>query len=156
ASLLRPEYFDEVPETAEFLCPQNPEPLLQHRRRIIWDEQRDRIILHLPAVADGQLPALRRIGTYSHQPYTSPAELRLNTQAFDHALMLTLESGHQSESRGLRGVQPWGLFDVEHRGRLVINPDRERLPLRHYVLLAPQKIDVIAREGFETEENPDN
>ena len=156
ASLLRPEYFDEVPETAEFLCPQNPESLLQDRPRIIWDEQRDRIILHLPAVAHGQLPALWHIGTYSQQASTSPDELPLNAQAFEPTLMLTLESGHQSEARRLRGVEPWGLFDVEHRGRLVINPDRERLPLRHYVLLAPQKIDVIAREGFETEENPDN
>jgi len=155
ACLLRPEYFDEVPETAEFLCPQNPESLLQDRARLIWDEQRSRIILHLPAVAQSRLPAIWCIGTHTQQASISPDELVLNSMAFEPTLILKLESRQQHEAQRLRGVEPWGIFDLENRGRLVVNPDRERLPLRRYALISPKKIDVISREGFE-EENPEN
>ena len=50
ACFLRPEYFDEVPETAEFLRPENPESLFQDRARLICDLQRRCISVQLPAV----------------------------------------------------------------------------------------------------------
>ena len=40
ASLLRAEYFEEVPETAEFLRPKNPESLFQDRAKLIFNEDR--------------------------------------------------------------------------------------------------------------------
>ena len=51
ASILRPEYFDDVPETADFLRPQDPDSLFRFRVRLIWDEQRQNISLLLPAIA---------------------------------------------------------------------------------------------------------
>lgn len=50
ASILRPEYFEEVPETAEFLRPNNPESLLQRRPRLLWRD--NRIAIHLPPVSE--------------------------------------------------------------------------------------------------------
>ena len=48
ASILCPEYFEEVPETAEFLRPNDPESLLQRRPRLLWQD--NRIAIHLPPV----------------------------------------------------------------------------------------------------------
>lgn len=157
ACLLRPEYFDEVPETAEFLCPQNPESLFRDRARLVWDDRRSRISLYLPAVARNKLPATWHIGNLPPQKAsTSPDELVLNSAAFETTLFLRLESGQQREVQRLRGVEPWGLFDMERGGRLVVNPDRDYLPLRSYVLIASKKVDIISREGFEQEENLEN
>jgi hypothetical protein len=36
ASILRQEYFDDVPETADFLRPQDPDSLFRYRVRLIW------------------------------------------------------------------------------------------------------------------------
>ena len=157
ACLLRPEYFDEVTETAEFLCPQNPESLFQDRARLVWDDRRSCISLYLPAVARNKLPATWRIGNLPPQKSSaSPDELVLNSAAFETTLLLRLESSQQREVQRLRGVEPWGLFDMERGGRLVVNPDRDYLPLRSYVLVASKKVDIISREGFEQEENPEN
>ncbi len=57
-NLLRDEYFDEVPETAEFLFPENSkaqESLLESRPYLFWHEERARIEVHLPAVPRRQL-----------------------------------------------------------------------------------------------------
>jgi len=92
ASLLRPEYFDEVPETAEFLRPSNPESLFKDCARLIWDEDRARISLHLPAVSRSKLPATWMVGNLT-QPASATADiLPLNSAAFTDSLFLMLES----------------------------------------------------------------
>jgi len=156
ASILRIEYFDEVPETAEFLRPQNPESLFQDRARLMWNEQRRRISLYLPAVKQEKLPLNWRIGTDARKASTTPDELLLDSKAFHNPLLLMLESKKQSEVQRLQGLEPWGLFDLESGGRQVVNPDRDELPLKNYLLVSQTKIDVLSREEFDEEGNPLN
>ena len=155
ACFLRSEYFDEVPEMAEFLRPKAPDSLFDDRARLVWNEQRSRISLHLPGVATDKLPATWRIGTLTHEAASTPDELVLNSVAFATSLLLKLESGQQSETQKLQGLKPWGLFDLEIGGRLV-SRRRELLPLRNYALISHEKIEEISRKGFEEDENPFN
>ncbi len=154
--LLRVEYFDEVPETAEFLRPQNPDSLFQDRARLTWDDQRRRISLYLPAVKREKLPANWHVGRYIQKAAPDPDELLLNSEAFHNPLLLKLESGQRSETQRLRGLDPWGLFDLESGGRQVVNPDRDELPLKSYLLVTQKQIEVVSREEFDEDGNPPN
>lgn len=153
ACLLRSEYFDEVPETAEFLRPQNPESLFQDRARLICDLQRRCISVQLPAVKKDKLPATWSIGTCIQEAATTPDELILNSQAFDTTLNLKLKSEAKEETQRLFGIRPWGIIDLE-KGEFV-NPKRQQLPLRSYTVISPEKLEV-SRKGFDEEENPVN
>jgi hypothetical protein len=150
ACLLRPEYFDEVPETAEFLRPKAPDSLFEDRARLVWDEQRSCISLYLPGVSRDKLPATWSVGTCIEKASAGPSKMDLNSAAFEASLVLKLECGKQSEVQKLIGLKPWGLFDLE-RGRF-INPKREQLPLGRYVLISSEKFDNILRKGFDEEE----
>lgn len=154
ASLLRQEYFDEVPETAEFLRPTNPESLFQDRARLVWNAEHWNIRLDLPAVARDKLPATWTIGARTLKASATPNTLTLNSDAFAPWLFLKLTSKQQSETQRLRGVAPWGLFDLE-RNRFV-NPDRQQLPVSRYVIISPEKLDDISRKGFDEEEAQEN
>ncbi len=155
ASILRIEYFDEVPETAEFLRPKNPDSLFRDHARIIWAEQRKQICLQLPAVARDKLPATWSVGAQSQNAAPSPDLLVLNSQAFCNPILLNLSVGGNCESQRLRGLEPWGLFDMENGGSLV-NPNRDDLPLKSYVLVSQRELRFLSCEGFEVEENPPN
>ncbi|MBI3563014.1 MAG: hypothetical protein HY080_14985 [Gammaproteobacteria bacterium] len=154
ASILRVEYFDEVPETAEFLRPQNPDSLFQDRARLIWNERRKQICLQLPGVERGKLPAIWHIGAHSQAAAHGPDELVLNLKAFCDPLLLTLKSGSHNETQRLRGVASWGLFDMEGGGRLV-NADRDEIPLKSFTLVSRTELEIF-RDGFDEDENPVN
>jgi len=154
ACLLRQEYFDEVPETAEFLRPSDPESLFQDRARLIWNEHRCRISLYLPSVARDKLPATWKIGGLTQEAAATPDSLLLNAAAFAHPLLLTLEAGERHETQRLRGLSTWGLFDRE-RNRFV-NPERQPLPPHSYAFISRERLDCVKRRGFEEEENPAN
>lgn len=62
ASILRTEYFDDVPETAEFLRPQDPDSVFRYRVRLVWNEHRQNLSFLLPAVSRDKLPAVWRVG----------------------------------------------------------------------------------------------
>jgi len=155
ASILRMEYFEEVPETAEFLRPENPESLFQDRARIIWNDQKQQISLYLPAVKSDKLPAIWKVGGQTQKAAATPDELLLNSAAFRKPLLLSLESGRYKETQRLQGLESWGLFDLEAGGRRV-NSNRDELPLKSYVLISQRKIANLARQGFDEEENPTN
>ena len=154
ASLLRQEYFDEVPETAEFLRPTDPESLLRDRAQLVWDEEQACIRLQLPAVSHDKLPAKWKIGTLTLKASATPDTLSLNSEAFTFSLVLELQSGHQSESQWLPGIAPWGIFDLEHKR--FVNPKRQRFPIHSYMLVSPDPLEGISRKGFEEEDNPTN
>lgn len=155
ASILRMEYFEEVPETAEFLRPENPESLFQDRARIIWNNQKQQISLHLPAVKPDKLPATWRVGSHTQKAATTPDELVLDSAAFRPSLLVSLEAGPRRETQRLPGIEPWGLFDLEAGGRL-INSNRDTLPLKSYALISQGKVEELFREGFDEEDNPAN
>src|SRR5262249_21583386 len=59
------------------------------------------------------------------------------------------------ELQRVRGINEWGLFDLENGGRLT-NIGRDQLPLRSYALLSKHETEVISREGFDATERPAN
>lgn len=152
---LRPEYFDEVPETADFLRPNNPESLLQDRARLFWNEGRSVISLHLPPVPRENLPASWQIDSVDQQASANADELVLNSKAFQPTLALRMRAQGKNELQRLSGIEPWGLFDLWNGGQSV-NVSRDQLPLRSYVLVSKEKITEIKRSGFEEADNPQN
>jgi len=145
---LRSEYFDYVPETADFLRPANPASLLEHSPRLVWDEQRWRLSLHVPGVA--ALPASWRIATVLQQAALTPHEILLNSAAFNPALKVRLEEPNGAQEWDLPGSEPWGLFDLSD-GRAV-NSKREQLPVRAYDLISQGPLASVQREGFDEQE----
>ena len=154
ASLLRPEYFEEVPETAEFLRPKDPESLIKDRARLVWYEDPACIRLHLPAVSSDKLPAQWKIVGVTQEAASTPDTLDLNSKAFDPSPVLRLKSGQQHETRWLQGISPWGLFDLE-RNRFV-NLRLQQLPVNSYVIVSPEPLDEISCRGFDQEDWPTN
>ena len=152
-SILRHEYFDEVPETAEFLRPSNPDSLFQDRAKLYWDEGRSRISLSLPTVANDKLPAIWGIGNVKQPADSTPDDLPLDSIAFEESLLLTLESGNHKETQKLKCLSPFGLWDDE-RNKFV-NHQREALPLGNYTLISRSELDFSQR-GFDEDENAIN
>ncbi len=155
ASILRQEYFDDVPETADFLRPHDPDSLFRYRVRLVWDERRQNISLLLPAVSRDKLPALWRVGSRQQEAAPSPDELVLNSEAFSPSLAVSLEIGDEREEQRVRGVNEWGLFDLENGGRLT-NIGRDQLPLRSYALVSRHEMEVVSRDGFDDSESQVN
>ena len=149
---LRSEYFDYVPETADFLRPANPASLLEHSPRLVWDEQRWRLSLHVPGVSG--LPARWRIATVIQQAAPTPHEILLNSAALKSALRVRLEQPNVAQEWDLPGVEPWGLFDLSD-GRAV-NSKREQLRVRAYDHICHQPLTCVQREGFDEQEYPAN
>ena len=152
--LVRPEYFDEVPETAEFLRPGNPESLLRDRPRLCWSEQRGSIVMHVQGLPPEKLPATWNLDAKVFNAAGTPGELQLDSAAFRNSFSVKLKNGKTEEVVRLAGANPWALFDLERAGYLV-NSSREILPLRGYVLVSPRPL-TIKRTGFEEEDAPEN
>lgn len=155
ATILRQEYFDDVPETADFLRPQNPDSLFRFRVRLIWDEQRQSISLLLPAIGRDKLPASWCVGSRQQEAAPSPDGLVLNSDAFASMLAVTLKVQDERETQYVRGINNWALFDLENGGRL-INVSRDQLPLRSYALISQREIEVVSRDGFDDNESQTN
>ena len=153
ASLLRQEYFDEVPETAEFLRPEDPDSLVRDRARLVWDDDQARLYLQLPAVSTDKLPATWKIGALTQEAASTPDTLTLNAEAFAPFLVLDLESGQQNTSQRLQGIAPWGLFDAERKR--FVNPKRQQLPIREYTLVSSEPF-AVSHQGFDEEDSPIN
>ena len=155
ASVLRAEYFDDVPETADFLRPQDPDSLFRYRVRLILDEHRRNISLLLPSINRDKLPALWCVGSRRQEAAPAPDELILNSDAFSNSLLVTLQVGNEQETQRLRGINEWGLFDVENGGRFM-NLSRDQLPLKTYILASLHEVEVLSRDGFDDSENQVN
>jgi len=155
ASILRQEYFDDVPETADFLRPQDPDSLFRFRVRLVWDEQRQNISLLLPAITRDKLPASWCVGFRQQEAAPSPDEMVLNSDSFLSMLAVTLQLGNEREIQYVRGINNWALFDLENGGRL-INVSRDQLPLRSYALVSQYEIELVSREGFDDSDSQVN
>lgn len=155
-NLLRVEYFDEVPETAEFLFPENSkahESLLESRPYLFWHEERARIELHLPAVPRCQLEnAFWQIGEIKQQASANSDTLEINALAFQTELHLTLQTDERTEKRSLRGLVPFGIYD----GRRFINTERDTLLLQSYTIISQGKLENFSAKDFDSEENCPN
>lgn len=155
ASLLRPEYFDEVAETADFLRPENPDSLLKDSPRLFLDIAKGTITLHVPGIEVGKLPATWRVGQVKRDASSAPQRIAIDGEAFKERLEIISESGGHSENAILRGIEPFGLADLNNNG-LFVNPKREKLPVRSYVLISKTPLGSLARHGFHEEDCPLN
>jgi hypothetical protein len=98
------------------------------------------------------LPAYWCIGSRRQEAAPDPDELVLNADAFCDSLQVRLENGSVQEAQRIRGVNEWGLFDSENGGRF-INPGRDQLPLKSYVLASQSEVEVLSRDGFDDSDN---
>jgi hypothetical protein len=155
ASLLRGEYFDEVPETADFLRPNNPESLFKDRPRILWNQWRGGPDLHLPPVKEDSLPAEWDVDGEKSRADSGAILIPLEGKIFKPWIDVNLLSNGKSQNRRLKGLALWGLFDLERGGRLV-GKGRETLPLRNYLFASSEKIESVQLEGFDTTEGSTN
>lgn len=148
SSILRREYFDEVPETARFLRPQNPESLYKHRVKLIFDEQREQIRLDLPPIKydDG----IWRIGETTKHADRNGTSISLNSKAFAENLRLVLEYQDKIRTINISGLKPFGLFD-EELGRFV-DPNRKRLPISRYFVVSAEPLIEVNRKNFDEDE----
>lgn len=155
-NLLRSEYFDEVPETAEFLFPENSkalESLLESSPYLFWHKERERIELHLPAIPRDQLEnACWHIGELNQHASANSDTLEINGLAFQKDLHLTLRTNERTESKFLRGLVPFGIYD----GRRFINPERDTLPLQSHTIISQEKLEAFSPKDFDEEENCPN
>lgn len=155
-NLLRDEYFDEVPETTDFLFPENSkahESLLESRPYLFWHEERARIEVHLPAVPRRQLEnAFWQIGELKQSASANSDTLEINSSAFQTELHLTFQTNERTEKKFLRGLVPFGIYD----GRRFINAERETLPYQSYTIISQEKLEGLAAKDFDNEENRPN
>ena len=134
---LRREYFEEVPETADFLREDDPESLFADRARLSWNDYRETLSLHLPAVGQSMLPAEWRFGSQRQPASNTAGELVVNGAAFTRSLRLELCRGGDTASQRIVGIEDWALWD-ETKARFV--PRRDHLPLAQYVLISKQPL----------------
>lgn len=146
ASILRPEYFEEVPETAEFLRPNNPESLLQRRPRLLWRD--DGIAIHLPPVSEEG--AVWRFGEETQPASNVATEFPIHGKAFQERLTIQLQSSEKAQTFRIPRLYPFGLWDEE--SNRFVNPNRARLPLRPYLLISREKLTIEGKGWVKDDE----
>ncbi len=146
-SFLRPEHFEEVPETAEFLSPLNPEKLFKNQFPIVFDESNRQIHLYLPPVKKDKLPAVWKINDLEIKADLYQQQIELNAHAFQTKISLSLESEHKPEKRKINGIESWALFDCENGFR--VNIERQSLPLKSYTVLSLKPLENVILKGFD-------
>ncbi len=150
-SHLRPEYFDEVPETAIFLRPIETETLFRDRPRLRLREPHPGVIslqLEPPRLKDESLPPsdwlvlAQRVAAS-----TNPVPIPLHLGAFTQDLVLKLVRAEiELAAYRLRGLSSWGLWS-ESSGAF-ISLQAHELPMDDYLLVSKSPLDFTNREGW--------
>lgn len=145
---LRREYFEEVPETADFLQrPDELDSLLADRPRLLWRD--DRIAVHLPPVSTEG--ASWRFESETKLAGDIATEFPANGKAFRERLTLELHAGQSPQPVRIAGLHPFGLFD-EQCGRFA-NIGRSRLPANSYRLVSRTPLEISAQGWADPEAN---
>lgn len=156
---VRNEYFDEVPETAAFLCPQYSDSqfdsLFRKRPRLMWDDRCCQFSFYLPAVDDEKLPATWRLGSRTEEAGDIPVEMIVNSSAINKSLTLELKSQAGNDKRRILGVDPYALFDLGSGGRMV-NLRRHELPIGNYAFISKEPVEILHNDGLAFDESPVN
>ena len=149
-SHLRPEYFDEVPETANFLRPVETETLFRDRPRLRLRWQPGVVAFHLetPRLKDeGLLPSDWFVLAQRTKASTNPVSIPLHCGAFTPDLALKLvRAGKELAAYRLRGLSPWGLWS-ESSGAF-ISLQAHELPMDDYVLVSKSPLSFTNRDGW--------
>lgn len=107
---MRPEHFEEVPETAEFLSPLNPEKILESKLfknefRLVFNEADAKISLYLPPVKQEKLPAVWKLNDLETDADLYQQEMEINAHAFQPKISFCLESENKTENRKMNGIE---------------------------------------------------
>jgi len=154
--LIRAEYVDEVPETAEFLLPERRQSA-RERVGLAFDQDRAQIYLRVPPVEKATLPARWIIEGREKSAGEYPDRIVMDAAAFKDRLELQLvsEKGGQHDVRSVPGIGPWAIFDVDDDGTMV-NSKRRCLPVGRYALLSRRSLGGVELRGFASEDHPPN
>ncbi|MBE7494151.1 MAG: hypothetical protein HS117_04360 [Verrucomicrobiaceae bacterium] len=148
--VLRPEYFEAVPETALFLRPSDPESLFRDRPRLRY-QNHDGLIsitLEAPRISDeSMLPAEWQICGKRCPASTNPVSLHIDSASFVETLALQLV-GVRDEAKPfrLRGIDPWALWSHSLKA-FVPNSVRE-LPVGAYTVISRHQITFTEQNGW--------
>jgi hypothetical protein len=157
-SHLRPEYFDEVPETALFLRPVETETLFRDRPRLRlrWEPGLVAIQLETPRLKDENLlPSTWSALDEHKQASTNPVSIPLDSSAFTPELLLKLiRENDELTTYRLRGLWPWGLWS-ESSGAF-ISPQVHELPMDDYFLVSKSPINFSQRDGWLADDEDEN
>jgi hypothetical protein len=149
-SHLRPEYFDEVPETAIFLRPIETETLFRDRPRLRLRWQPGVVAIHLetPRLKDEDLlPSDWHVLAHRVTASTNPVSIPLHRGAFTQDLALKLvRVQDELAAYRLRGVWPWGLWSESSSA--FISLQARELPMDDYVLVSISPLGFTNRDGW--------
>jgi len=148
--VLRPEYFEAVPETALFLRPTDPESLFRDRPRLRYQNHNGvvSITLEAPRITDERmLPAQWQICGKFCQASTNPVSLRLDSASFVETLALQLV-GVRNEAKPfrLRGIDPWALWS--HSLKAFVSNSVRELPVGAYTVISKHQITFTEQNGW--------
>jgi uncharacterized tellurite resistance protein B-like protein len=148
SSPLRDEYFDDVPETADFLRPGDPMSLLAHLPFVGWDREKLALYLNLPAVPKSHTSWI--VNGIRPPARATPIRLRIGRAAFVRRISVTLD-GPEPASFDLEGIDPWGILNLS-RGRLVRWSAGRDITLvsDEYMLVRERPFESIELHGFDT------
>ncbi|MCX7824473.1 MAG: hypothetical protein N2689_02835 [Verrucomicrobiae bacterium] len=149
-SHLRPEYFDEVPETAIFLRPTETESLFRDRPRLRLRWQPGSVAIHIETPrlkSESLLPSEWFAPGQRVKASTNPVAIPLHGAAFTQDLPLKLvRAGEELKVYRLRGLSPWGLWS-ESSGSFISLQARE-LPMDDYVLVSKSRLEFANSDGW--------
>jgi hypothetical protein len=156
-SHLRPEYFDEVPETASFLRPIKTETLFRDRPRLRlrWQPGSVAIQIETPRLkSENWLPAEWLVLDRRAEASTNPVSIPLHVGAFAKELALKLmRDGNELKTYRLRGLSPWGLWSES--GGAFISLQARELPVDDYVLVSESPLIFTNRDGWLRDDEDD-
>jgi hypothetical protein len=145
---LRDEYFDDVPETAEFFRPDNLLSLFAGRCFVRYDDENSRLQVHLPAVPDAA-GSTWRVGDHEQAAGREPAWFTIDGDGFARWIDVHLDGPSGRRTRRVAGIAEWGLYDQRREAFLELDlrhPSERRMG--DYLLVSPRPLTHMTRSGF--------
>lgn len=145
---LRDEYFDEVPETAEFFRPDNLLSLFAGRYFLRYDDENSRLQVHLPRVEEPG-DSVWRVGDHEQSARHEPTWMTIDSAGFESWVDVHLDTPAGRRSKRIAGVVDWGLYDQRREAFLDLDlRHATELRMGDYVLVSARPLTHMARKGF--------
>lgn len=152
---LRDEFFDEVPETAEFFRPDNLISLFARRCFLRYEDETSRLQIHLPAVEEPS-GFVWRVGDLEKEALREPSWFTIDAAGFDDLIDVHLDGPIGRHTKRIAGIGEWGVYDQRREAFLDLDlrhPSQRRMG--DYVLVSSRPLAHMTRVGF-LEEFPEN
>lgn len=147
-AFLRDEYFDDVPETAEFFRPDNLLSLFAGRYFLRYDDENSRLQVHLPRLEEPG-DTVWRVGDHTQKARREPAWMTIDSAGFERRVDVQLESSSGTRTKTIAGVGDWGLYDQRREAFLDLDlRHATELRMGDYVLVSARPLTHMKRNGF--------